>query len=217
MLRAQQVGEPRRDLERIQVRPARQAAHDRDHLEVRPLHRRDEAGGEVQRTAPGHAEQLHRRIGQHLGQHMPKGRAHDHLHVLRVGRGRGDIGLLQSERRAQRGLQFGAGGEGGVEGDAHQPAPSRLGQRLVHPQACRAQLVGHAFLRQPLDVIGPGDLRQEPLFGIDLGQLRRTRHGDPSGYFTAPMVRPRTRCFDASSAKIKTGITISVDVAMILP
>ena len=38
-----------------------------------------------------------------------------------------------------------------------------------------------------------------------------------TSYFTAPMVRPRTRCFEAIRAKTITGMTIRVLVAIIFP
>ncbi len=86
--------------------------------------------------------------------------------------GGGDIGLLQAEAFAERGFKVEAGGVGGVEGDADEADPVRLGQGLVDAEAGGAELFGDLFLRQAFDVIGPCNLREEPLFRVDLGQFR---------------------------------------------
>ena len=179
VLCADQVGQAGGDLERIEVRATRQATHDGNDLQIRALHRADKAGRDVERIAPGHAEKPDRGIGEDLGQEIAEGCPDNHLDVTGVHRGRGDIGLAQVEAGFQCRLQFGAGGKGGVEGDAHQPPRPRVAQSLVDAQTGGAQFLGDLFLRQTLDVVGPCHLRQKPLLCVDLGQLGGSGHERP--------------------------------------
>jgi hypothetical protein len=52
VLRAKKIGKAGGDFKTVEIRSARQAAHDGDHLKIRAFEGGNKAGGDVERAAP---------------------------------------------------------------------------------------------------------------------------------------------------------------------
>ena len=199
VLRGAEIGQPRGDLEGVDVGALGHAAHHGDDLQVRAVHRLHEARRQVQGIAPGHAEKRDRRVRQDARQVVAQGGADDGLYVAGICRAGDDIGLREAEALAQAGIEVDAAGEGRIDGDAHDAETPGIGQRLVDAQAGDAQPFSDRALGQALDVIEPGDAGEETLLLVDLQRLRRSCHGRPFLTPGRPESRPqvpgsRRRC-----------------------
>ena len=118
------------------------------------------------------------------------------------------------------------GASDNADGGRRRPGPKgRRGARLGS-----SLLVGHSG--PPSSFLAPRPRRAprrqrrlgDRIQALGAGRAARGRvslvsaHADePRAHFTAPIVSPRTSCLEAMRAKTRTGMTISVDVAMIFP